>query len=133
MSDAELDEDVRRFLVENVETYDQLDALLLLARDPGVVWTVERLAERLGLPPPSAQAALAHLACRRLLRAGAVPGAFGFDAAHAGIVASLERAYAADRLAVVRWMNARAIARVRAEALRTFADAFLFRKKKGDG
>lgn len=135
MAGDELDETVRRFLDAYVDGYDQLDALLLVAHRSDTPWTTASVAERLGLPAAAAQIALDHLVRARLVVESRSGGTrtLALDPAHADVVARLERAYAADRLAIVRWMNARAIARVRTEALRTFSDAFLFRKKKDDG
>lgn len=50
------------------------------------------------------------------------------------VVDALARAYDEDRLGVMNLMNVNAIERVRNQALRTFAEAFVVgRKKNGDG
>jgi predicted ArsR family transcriptional regulator len=135
MSEVELDEALLRFLLRVVESYDDIDALLLLAKESTKRFTAEDLAARLHLPIEEARTVLQRLASRGAVQlAGTDPApAYMFERTHAEVVELLARTFASDRLLVVRWMNARAIARVRDEAHKTFADAFLFRRKDPDG
>lgn len=135
MSDEELDEELQRFLLRAVETYDELDTLLAFANGSALEWSAARIEERLQLPASTTKAALDRLAERGIVRArrAGSDDLYALDPAFAGIVARLERVFAANRLVIVRWMNARAIARVRDEAHKTFADAFVLRRKNPDG
>jgi hypothetical protein len=52
MPDA-VDEDVLRFLGEVIESYEQLEILLLLRERAGVQWTRDRIAQHLGIDSDS--------------------------------------------------------------------------------
>ena len=71
-------QDLRQFLFNNVATYDELEALLLLQRQPELDWAVEAAARALGLPVDQCEAALESLAARGLLVLGANPVTFRY-------------------------------------------------------
>ena len=137
MAADDLPEDVQRLLRDYIESYEQLELLLLLRTelDP---WTVEALSARLRIP-----ASLVLLALDGLQRIGFVAarplGAekqYAYIAQNSGGEATLERlvqAYREHPIPILKQMSANAIERVRTAALRAFADAFILRKDKKDG
>jgi predicted transcriptional regulator len=133
----ELDTDIRRLLFEQVTSYEQLEALLLLHARPQQQWTVDTVASALHVDAANAAAALDELTSQRLLaRQEGLPGPdYCYSPAQpetARIVDRLAHAYSQQRLEVVKQMSANAIERVRSSAARTFSDAFIFRRKKDD-
>jgi hypothetical protein len=128
--------DIRALLGECVDSFEQLELLVLLRRERGA-WSAERAAAAIGATEDVAADALRVLAARRLVAAGQggepvwryAPAEPRLDEA----AAAIERSYADNRLDVVKWMSENAIARVRDAAARAFADAFLLRKEKKDG
>jgi hypothetical protein len=136
MAEEDPDRDVQRFLLENVESYEQLQSLLLIAKAPDRKWTAQQVAESSGLTLASAQAVLEHLARRRLLVCRSEGDALvhEYRSDQDEVVRRLERISASQLHVVLSWMNANALERVRSEAIKTFADAFLMgKKKKPDG
>jgi hypothetical protein len=132
-----LPEPVRRLLRERVESYEHLEALLLLFREPGRDLSVDHVGQRLGIEAPAAAAALRHLeGCELLVRAGGDPPAWRFRATSAALaadVAALAQAHETARVAVMEQMSANAIERMRTSALRSFAEAFRLKGRPRDG
>jgi hypothetical protein len=128
-------EGLESFLLENIESYAQLECLLALATRPELEWKVDLVAETIRLSPAETRSALDHLVRRRLLVASPdiENPSFGLDRDHHAFVVRLDRLYRSQTLLIVRLMNANALERVRHEAAKTFSDAFLIRKKKPDG
>lgn len=131
----DLPEDVRALLHEHIESYEQLEVLLLLRRERHEEWTNTGLAarlhvregligsaleglERAGLVAVTGPAAAPHFAYR--------PVSSGLDTA----ADRLDREYAQRPLRIIQLMSANAIERLRTAALHTFADAFVLNKKK---
>ncbi len=135
MPENEISEDVRKFLFESILSYEHLEALLLIAKNPTKEWSAENLSETLRLSGDLASDALDHLFKRRLLRQSPEPSLFLYDASSAKLVESLARLYEEQRLLIIRLMNTNAMERMRNGAITTFADAFLIarRKKSPDG
>ena len=128
----EVPEDVRVFLSQYIDSYEQLELLLLLRRE-GSEWTAQDLCPRLKISLPLTEAALSALHSRGLLQSSVGPGApyyrpmsraDGFDET----MSRLASVYASQPIQIIRLMSANAIERVRTAALRTFVDAFVFRK-----
>lgn len=135
MTADELPEDVQRLLRDQIESYEQLELLLLLRTELDRPWTAEALSARLRIPVSLAVAALDELQTVRLVEArplGAerqyayVPQSDRVEAA----LGSLAQAYREHPIPILKQMTANAIERVRTAALRTFADAFILRKDK---
>ena len=136
MTTAEIPEPVRRLLEEHVETYEQLEALLFLARRDKS-FGVDTIAEQLRVSTETAAEALEHLRVRGLVAETAggrdrvyrivAPAASGGSAVQ--MLASL---YEERRMDVVKLMTDNAIARMRTAAIRRFADAFIV-KRRDDG
>lgn len=138
MSDTDdLAADVRALLHEHIESYEQLEVLLLLRRERHDACTVTALAARLHLREELVAAALEALKAGGLVAAtGAPPEVrFAYRPASSGIDAAagrLEREYAERPIRIIQLMSANAIDRVRTAALHTFADAFVLKKKDTD-
>lgn len=126
---------MRALLRDQVESYEQLETLLLLASDPERSWDAERLGERVRISPDEASEVLAGLAGAGLLRRDARGGhRYAPSRPELGrVVARLAAVYAKVPLEVVKIMSTNSIERVRNAAFRTFSDAFLLRRKKRDG
>lgn len=133
----DLPTDVRALLHEHIETYEQLEVLLLLRRERYEEWTIAALAARLHVRDELIGSALERLKSAGLVAAvigaGAVrfayrPGSSGLDAA----AGRLDREYAERPLRIIQLMSANAIDRVRTAALHRFADAFVLKKKDDD-
>ena len=138
MHSGELPEDIATFLHDHIESYEQLELLLLLRNEQQVSWTEEGLSRRLRIPASLIGAALAHLE-----HAGYVsittPDAekrYSYLAQNDELEATMARlaqTYREQPMPIIKLMSANAIERVRTAALRTFADAFILRKDKPRG
>ena len=125
---------VRAFLRDHIESYEQLEILFILRGQPGAHWSVQQLAERLQLPPDTIEDALQGLARAGGINERARPEEavryFPRTAEQAATIDSLATAYQVNPLAVIKLMSANAIERVRTAAIHTFADAFVIGRKK---
>jgi len=133
---SDLPDDVRALLHEHIDSYEQLEILLLLRRERHEQWTGERLAARLRVRAELIEPALAGLKTGGLVEAvGVAPTRFTYHPATAELDASvgrLEQEYAQRPILVIQLMSANAIDRLRTAALHTFADAFILKKKDND-
>jgi hypothetical protein len=135
---GDLPEDVRALLHEHIESYEQLEILLLLRRERYEDWTPQGLATRLHLRAELIESALAGLKASGLVQAtGADPmPRFAYRPASSGLdaaVGRLDREYSERPISIIQLMSANAIERVRTAALHTFADAFVLKKDKTRG
>jgi predicted ArsR family transcriptional regulator len=128
-----LPSELHAFVLDHVESFEQLEILVLLLRDRARAWTDAETAAELRLDPSSARASLEELERHGLAARGeqaqARP-AWCFrarDPALDALATRLARAYAEQRVAVVELMAACAVERIRTSALRTFAEAFRLR------
>jgi hypothetical protein len=133
----DLPEDVRALLHEHIESYEQLEVLLLLRRERYEQWTVAGLVARLHTRAELIASALEGLKTSGLVAAtgAASEPHFAYRPASSGIDAAagrLEREYAERPIRIIQLMSANAIDRVRTAALHTFADAFVLKKKDTD-
>jgi hypothetical protein len=137
-----LSSDVLALLRAHIESYEHLAILLLLFREQLRDWSEAELATTLHIPSQLAVTALQGLCSAGLLRvvAAGPTGQYGsasrYGYASAGdIDATIERlalAFTDNPAQVVKVLNANAIEKVRASALRAFADAFVLQKKDGE-
>jgi predicted ArsR family transcriptional regulator len=133
----DLAEDVRALLHEHIESYEQLELLLLLRRERHEESTVAALAARLHIREELVAAALQALEAGGLVAiTGTAPEVrFAYRPASSGVDAAagrLQREYAERPIRIIQLMSANAIDRVRTAALQTFADAFVLKKKDTD-
>jgi len=133
----DLPEDVRALLTEHIESYEQLEVLLLLRRERYEEWTVEGLAARLHVREELIRSALDGLKAGGLVAISTAPAPrFAYRPTSSGLDAAagrLDREYAERPIRIIQLMSANAIERVRTAALHTFADAFVLKKKDSDG
>lgn len=133
----DLPEDVRALLHEHIESYEQLEILLLLHRERYENWTPQGVTTRLRLPAELIRSALTGLKASGLVEAtGADPARFAYRPASSGLdaaVGRLAREYSERPISIIKLMSANAIERLRSAALHTFADAFVLKKDKNSG
>lgn len=126
-------DDLRRFLLDRVSSYEELDVLLLLVRGSGESWSAKAVAEALGAEADVCRAALESLLACGLLATGKDSTTFRYSSMTeeaARNVETLARAYREQRAVVAMMMSANAVERVRTSAIRTFAEAFRLRGPK---
>lgn len=137
MTNEEVPERVRRLLEEHVETYEQLETLLFLARR-GKPHNADTVAEELGITTEAAVEALAHLRARGLVAetSSGRDQVYRFETTSTleSAVQALARLYEERRMDVAKLMTDNAIARMRTATIRRFADAFVVKRSgKNDG
>jgi len=131
---ADLSPEVHQLLLESLESYEQLEVLLLLCRDRSEPWTADRVGERLRLSTLFTTKVMDELARGGLLHQERIEKSllFTFRPESAPMVAIIEellRVYDDNCLDVIQVMNSRAMGRARSAA-RRFADAFLIGRRK---
>lgn len=128
-SSRESDERLRLFLRDRVASYEQLEALLLLAREPGRAHRAIEISTALEVRLETAQEELEELVGSNLVEAIPHPGGFDYrfvarDDSVRELVRQLAVTYADRRLCVVTMMTANALQRVRDATMRRLAAAF---------
>lgn len=121
--------DVFRFILEEIDSVPELEALLLLWQSRPSSWTVEDLAKRLYISPGAAGNLLLSLARRHLI--ATVRGAadsYGYESKTEEQDRLMERLDATYRREIVRISTL--IHSKPSAAVRDFAKAFRFTKEK---
>ena len=132
MTDTRLSEDVKKFIVEHINSLEQLEVLLLLHRHPQQEWTAHDVSQELRIAPASAAVRLADLQTGGLVAVSEAsdplyryhPQKPDFEPT----VNSLAKGYAEYRVTVINLIFSKPL-----DKIQTFADAFKFRKDKDDG
>lgn len=120
-----LPEDVRRFVLEHVDSIAEMEALVMLTRERERVWTLEQVVARLYITPADAERTLERLRGAGLAERG--PGGWrGAALAEpaAGTVARLVDLYATHLIPITNLIHGKS------SRIRQFADAFQLRKKE---
>jgi len=120
--------EAQELLVDTIETFEKLEVVRALARR--APRTTEQLVDELVLPIDVARDTLRALRGKNILveqPAGWIINPKG--PRHAAVLA-LVQAYDQDRVGVLNRMTKIALERIRADAARTFADAFVVRPRK---
>jgi predicted transcriptional regulator len=138
METSEPPHDVQILLRDHIESYEQLELLLLIRADSGACWTAETLSTRLHIPASLLQAALDGLESAGFLQVQQQSGAkrHAYLCQSDTVEATIDRlaaAYRENPIPIIKLMSANAIERLRTSALRTFADAFILKKDKDRG
>lgn len=124
---------VRTLVVQLIDSVVQLEALLLLHADPQRAWAPEDMAKELRIEAAGAQDQLTILASRGLV--GIVDpdtGTYHYGPSSpelAEAVNGLAKAYADRRVTIIGLIYSQPAT----DTLRSFADAFRFRKDPTDG
>jgi hypothetical protein len=131
---GEFPEAVKALLRDHVTSFEKLEVLLLLSGEPHQAWTTASLSSRVHVPEDLIVEALDALQRSRLV--GSTAGAGQRVVRYAPATAELAhaarellRVFPDQRAAIIGFMNANAIERVRSGAIRTFADAFILKKE----
>ena len=120
--------EAQEFIERAVDTVHQLEILALLRRSPDRFWRADEIAAALSVMTTAVASGLSGLHAKGVLAADGVnPVAYRYEprsvVLHAG-VESLVAAYETDPLPVIK-----AVLNKPPRALRTFSDAFLFRRR----
>ncbi len=138
MDPSRIADDVRVLLFEHVHTFEQLETLLLLRKDPTRTWTAAAVSEALNIREDSAEEALVHLGRTDLVVVAGDPRSAQFryspsNRAMDETTSRLAQVYDDSRVEILRLMSSNAVERLRSSAIRRFADSFVLNKKKDDG
>ncbi|MGH9523175.1 MAG: hypothetical protein ACRD3E_11655 [Terriglobales bacterium] len=138
MGEDDLPETVRALLTECIESYEELEILLLLHGVGETGLTAVESALRLRIGSPLAAAALGSLTNRGLVSTvGSDPESKYVYSPNSPIldeaVGCLAREYRNQPIRVIKLLSRNAIERLRAGALRAFADAFILGKGSRGG
>lgn len=134
-----ISEDAKALLRDHIESFEQLEILLLLHRRRSDTLDSDAVALDLKLDPDIVSESLVHLSRARLaVRVEGRPRLFRYGPDRPGLdaaVSNLAESYDDNRLEVINLMNTNAIDRVRTSAMRAFANSFLLGGggKKNDG
>jgi hypothetical protein len=124
-----LPEPVVRFIEKDIHSVLQLEVLLLLRERPGP-WTADAVATELRITQQSAELRMGDLRDRQLLVVTAESGAYTYSPATRELgllVDALAECYATMRHTVINLMFS-----VPRDGARVLAEAFRFRRKRGD-
>jgi hypothetical protein len=125
LADDLIPEDLRDFILRHIDSIAQLEALLLLRRNPSETWTARTAATRLYIDESEAENVLEHLCSNGLL---SVSGdGFRFDCQNDDerqMVERLAESYTRHLIPVTNLSHAKP------RRLREFSDAFKIRKER---
>jgi hypothetical protein len=119
---------LKRFIEQHIESVSELEALLMLRRDPQRQWAAAEIAKELYIPDDAATALLADFERRGFaILAPASDKRYSFQARDADtnrLIEELAAVYRDRRVAVISIIYSKPINKVQ-----TFADAFRFGKE----
>jgi hypothetical protein len=125
MADESIPDDVREFILRNIDSIAQLEALLLLRAHSDVSWTVETVAQRLYTQKQDITEVLTRLAADGFLSVR--EHAYRFECGTPQQQAMVDRTadtYRRQLIAVTNMIHAKP------RRIRQFADAFKFKKDR---
>ena len=117
--------DVRHFILDNIDSVSELEALILMRKCAGQEWSAESLAQRLYIDQAAAARLLAHLAGGGLC--AGQDGIYHYgprDGTLAALVDQLADLYVRYLIPVTNLIHNKP------SRIQQFADAFIFRKDK---
>ena len=118
-------EDLEAFILRHVDSIAQLEALLLLRRNPNETWTVEAVAKRLYISQAEGKAVLDRLCADGLLTCTEdLFHYFGQSDEQRQMVDRLAEVYSRHLIPVTNLIH------TKQPRLREFADAFKIRKER---
>jgi hypothetical protein len=134
---SELTAEIEAFLREHIESFEELEVLLLVHERSEVAWTNQEVAAELRIGAEATQRALRRLLEIELVEQVSPEPRYRYNpsAPQAWRADETAKAYQADRLAILNALSKQAIERIRMSAARTFADAFRLggKRRKEDG
>jgi hypothetical protein len=123
--------EAQELLVDTIETLEKLEVVRLLVRaEPK---TVAALSIELGLPDTVTRDTVRALVSRGIVREDGDGCRLDPACPKRDATFALIQLYDQDRIGVLNRMTKIALERIRANAARTFADAFVVRPRKKDG
>ena len=127
MADEPIPDDIKRFIFKSIDSIAQLEALLLLRRQPQEAWNAQTLAKRLYISEQETSRLLDHLYAEGFLRlTSAEPPLYCYHPQPdelGQMVDHLAEAYAKHLVPVTNLIHAKSRTRIQ-----EFADAFKLRK-----
>ena len=125
MPDELIPEDLRDFILRYIDSIAQVEALLLLCRNPNEDWDAARTARRLYTSEQEATDVLARLCTHGLLACNEGIYRYGCQSAdQEHMIDRLAEVYARHLIPVTNMIHAKP------RRIREFADAFKFRKDR---
>jgi hypothetical protein len=120
--------DAYEFVLENIDSVPQLEALMLLWNSRPVGWTAEELASRLYVAAEKMDGLLRDLIQRRLLiKVGTKPAKYSYNPQSEkqnALMVQLDSLYRRDLVRISTMIHSKA-----SSSLREFARAFRFKKE----
>src|SRR3954463_12468035 len=125
MTDELIPPELQSFILDNIDSVAELEALLLLHKYPEQDWLLTAAAQRLYIGESAAAQVFAQLSARGLCSSGAA----GYrvvhaDSARVAMIEALTQAYARYLIPVTNLIHHKP------SRIQQFADAFKFRKDK---
>jgi hypothetical protein len=124
----EISAEILQFINQHIESLAQLEALLLLKKNPAQQWDADGIAKALYITPEMAGQLLSDLNRRGFVKALPQPGLrYSYQPADANadrLLGELDSIYQVRRVAVISLIYSRPSNKVQ-----TFADAFRLRKE----
>lgn len=126
MRDGDTEDEVLRFIFENIDTVPHLEALLLLWQNSATPWSTETLAARLYVSPVQANTILEDLSRRGFVTQEQDGAAFRYAPdwdAQRGLMPLISETYRRNLVGITRMIHSKGSASVR-----EFARAFQIKK-----
>jgi hypothetical protein len=120
--------EAQELLVDTIETFEKLEVVRALARK--APQSTSQLVDDLGLPIDVARDTLRALSAQHILVEQPNGWIINPNGVRHDAVLALVQLYDTDRVGVLNRMTKIALERIRADAARTFADAFVLRPRK---
>ncbi|MGE3974732.1 MAG: hypothetical protein AB7F59_09420 [Bdellovibrionales bacterium] len=131
LSQKDIPSEVKEFLTKNIDSIGKLEILIFLATHQGKTWTSHEINQELRGNDLSTEKQLSQLVALKVVAAKPTsPVSYIYDASPSDhvVIEKLMAAYGTFRTRVITLIYEKP-----SEALKTFADAFKFRKDPEDG
>jgi hypothetical protein len=128
MTEDPIPDDVKQFILKNIDSVAQLEALLLLRANPQQAWDIQAVAKRLYISEQETSPLLAGLCDQGLVNCGGEPNQYTYQPASADLtrmVDQLAEVYAKHLVPVTHLIHSKPRTR-----MQEFADAFRLRKEE---
>ena len=132
MTDRRIPLDVAEFLRDQIQTYEQLEIVVRIGRDPAREYVIASLVKDLNMDSATGAAVMDQLSAAGVLT---ITRDVAGDRVRCqenveALAARLTEVYDSDRIQLISQMTQDALERVRTSALRTFSSAFLLGRKR---